>query len=740
MSLTAAIDGLEEAGRPRSRKGVPTRALMTRVLQLLNLSVRVQASLLLVTLIILRLMDPQPVESLRLRYFDLLQSVQPPSASVDQVVIVDIDEQSLAELGQWPWPRTRVAEMVTALLDSGAAAVGFDMLFAEPDRMSPARFVASTHGLPRQLTQALLAGRDNDQVLAERLTDAPVALGVSATHETDHPYADRRQVNTPVIEVNGDARPHLLAYGSVIRNLDVLEAAAQGRGMVTLNSERDGIVRRVPAVLRSGETLYPTLAVELVRIVTGRENYSLVTNKSGGGVDGLQIGPYDVPTDMNGLVWLRHRQHDPAIYVSATDLFAGDFDRAAIDGKIVLVGTSAVGLRDLRATPVNAAIPGVEIHAQMLNAILGQNFLTRPNYAMGFELSAALLFGILIILTVPRASALASLPIIIAVLAATAGASYYLFSAQSLLIDASFPILCTAALFTILIYGNFSRAEAQRRQVRAAFSQYLAPSLVDRLVNDPAKLELGGEQREMTFLFTDIAGFTAFAENIDPVVLTRTLNAYLDQMCQIVMAHGGTIDKIVGDAVHALFNAPIDQPDHAQRAVTCGLALDSFGKEFAQRMQADGLDFGHTRIGINTGRCVVGNFGGSQRFDYTAHGDAINTAARLEAANKHLGTTICVAGTTADQCRDVLFRPIGSLLLQGRRRGLDTFEPIPASEGKSQQIHDYIAAFASLNAAAPEALKAFRDLVERYPQDPLAALHFRRLSDGQAGIEFRVEK
>ncbi|MEO1250320.1 MAG: adenylate/guanylate cyclase domain-containing protein, partial [Pseudomonadota bacterium] len=254
------------------------------------------------------------------------------------------------------------------------------------------------------------------------------------------------------------------------------------------------------------------------------------------------------------------------------------------------------------------------------------------------------------------------------------------------------------------------------------------------------KLELGGEQREMTFLFTDIAGFTAFAENIDPAVLTKTLNAYLDQMCQIVMAHGGTIDKIVGDAVHALFNAPIDQPDHAQRAVTCGLALDAFGKEFAQRMRADGLNFGHTRIGINTGRCVVGNFGGSQRFDYTAHGDAINTAARLEAANKHLGTTICVAGSTADQCRDIAFRPIGSLLLQGRQRGLDTFEPIPASEGKSQRFHDYNSAFALISAAAPEALQAFGNLVGRYPQDRLAAMHFRRLSDGQAGTEFRVEK
>ena len=271
--------------------------------------------------------------------------------------------------------------------------------------------------------------------------------------------------------------------------------------------------------------------------------------------------------------------------------------------------------------------------------------------------------------------------------------------------------------------------------MRAAFSQYLAPALVERLVSDPDQLELGGEQREMTFLFTDIAGFTSFAEGMNPTALVAILNDYLDNICRIVMEQGGTIDKIVGDAIHAIFNAPVDQPDHAQRAVVCGLAIDAFGKKFAARMRDEGYSFGQTRIGINTGTCVVGNFGGSHRFDYTAHGDAINTAARLESVNKHFGTTICVAGSTARQCSNLQFRPVGNLYLHGKTEGLEAFEALFEQEAESQRIRDYRAAFQQLDKSPYAAREAFARLAEQYPDDPLIALHRKRLADGQNGTD-----
>ena len=736
MTKTALVGSI---GVERERDGRGWRVLGRHFARFWG-SPRLQTSILLALALGLRLLDPQPLETLRLKAFDLLQQTQAASETSGHVAIVDIDEQSLSRLGQWPWPRTEIATLVDHLIAAGAVAVGFDMLFAEPDRLSPALFAASAHSLSPNLRRAIANGQDNDAVLADRIADTPVVLGVSATHEMDHPYADRRYRLTPAVERNGDPRPFLLSYAAVIRNLGMLEQAAAGRGMVTLSSERDGLVRRVPAVLRVGDDLYPTLAVESVRVAMQRPHYSVKTDPNGGGVEGLGIGQLQLPTDINGLVWLRHRTHDPSLYLSASDVVQNRFDHRAVAGKIVLIGTSAVGLRDLRATPVSAAIPGVEIHAQLASSILNQDFLTRPNYAVGLEIAATLMIGILVIALVPKASSLTSLPIIAFILCAIAGGSWHLFDAYALLLDPSYAILTSAALFSWLIYGNYSRAEAQRQQVRTAFGQYLAPALVERLVNDPNQLELGGEQREMTFLFTDIAGFTSFAESMKPTTLVTILNGYLDTTCRIVMEHGGTIDKIVGDAIHAIFNAPLDQPDHAQRAVACGMAIDAFGKQFAASMRDGGHDFGATRIGINTGSCVVGNFGGSHRFDYTAHGDAINTAARLESVNKHLGTTICVSGSTVERCQGLHFRPVGNLYLKGKAMGLGAYEALSEEEAASERVHAYRTAFEELKSSAAGARSIFDDLATRYPDDELIALHRRRLANGHTGADIVLDK
>lgn len=735
MSAPAAIEG--HAGRRRESQVLPRlRSTMIRLWG----SPRLAACLFLGAALALRVVDPQPLETLRLYGFDLLQTSQPRQMVADHVAIVDIDERSLAQIGQWPWPRTQIADLIERLNGARAQAIGFDMLFAEPDRLSPARFAALARGLEPDLLNAVAAGKDHDVALAETMADIPVVLGVSATHERDHPYADRRFKVTPIVEQNGDPRPFVLSYGAVIRNLGSLEEAAAGRGMVTLNSERDGLVRRVPAVLRVGRDLYPTLAVELARIALDRPHYRVSMAPNGGGLSGIHLGQLELPTDLHGLVWLRHGEHDPSLYLSAADLLEGSFDQEAVRDKIILVGTSAVGLRDLRATPVSASIPGVEIHAQLLDAILSQEFLTRPSYSTGLELALTLVLGAVVILVLPMATALTSLPIIGALLTGVAGGTWYLFDAHAILLDASYPILTCSALFSWLIYSNYSRAEVQRRQVRAAFSQYLAPALVERLTKDPEQLELGGEQREMTFLFTDIAGFTSFAEGMSPTTLVTVLNTYLDNVCRIVMEQGGTIDKIVGDAIHAIFNAPIDQPDHACRAVVCGLAIDRFGKEFAASMHAGGHDFGLTRIGINTGSCVVGNFGGSHRFDYTAHGDAINTAARLESVNKHLGTTICVAGSTTRQCPSLHFRPVGNLYLKGKTEGLEAFEALDEDEAASERVRDYRAAFQLLETESPEGRDAFERLAESHADDALVAFHQQRLAAGQSGVDIVMDK
>lgn len=288
----------------------------------------------------------------------------------------------------------------------------------------------------------------------------------------------------------------------------------------------------------------------------------------------------------------------------------------------------------------------------------------------------------------------------------------------------------------VLVLDDITR----EKRVRSAFGQYLAPTVIEELLANPDKLKLGGEKRELTAMFTDIEGFTTLTEGVDPERLVSLLHEYFDIACGIVLRHGGTIDKIVGDALHVIFNAPVQVEDHAARAVDCALELSRCSRELTARQRERGLALGRTRIGVNTGPCVVGNFGGSTRFDYTAHGDAINTAARLEGANKHLGTSICISESTVAQCgAELRFRPIGRLLLKGKKETIAVFEPVAGNGQKSVAAQDYLEAYAALAEQRPDAADRFRDLAARFPDDPLIGLHARRLVEGATGVDMVLE-
>ncbi len=280
----------------------------------------------------------------------------------------------------------------------------------------------------------------------------------------------------------------------------------------------------------------------------------------------------------------------------------------------------------------------------------------------------------------------------------------------------------------------------QKRFIREAFSRFVAPAVVDELIADPERLSLGGKRQELTVVFTDLADFTALIENAEPADVLPVLNRYLDSLCQIVLDHGGTIDKIVGDALHAFFGAPLEQPDHPARAMACVLALDAFGCAFVEEEDARALGFGVTRIGVHTGTAVVGNFGGDAFFDYTAHGDVVNTAARMESVNKHLGTRVCVTGDTARRCPEVRFRPVCTLVLKGKSTGVEAFEPLAEAAAAAPEIRAYLEAFRLMEAGDPEAPAAFRRLTETYPHDPLAAFHARRLGAAETGSTVVMEE
>ncbi len=412
--------------------------------------------------------------------------------------------------------------------------------------------------------------------------------------------------------------------------------------------------------------------------------------------------------------------------------------KAWFAGKVVLIGAD-MPLTDRFYTPVTiargegATIPGVFIHAHALAQLLdGRRPPEAPLGAEAALVIALALAGLLIAMLdiVVPAKIVADVVVLVALWVG----GFALFDSHAVLVPLITPSLSLVFSSSVATAYLGRRERRQKRHLRRAFSRYISPAVVAEIAADPSKLTLGGERREVTFIFTDIADFTGLMEKTEPTVILPALNDYLDGMCRIVLEHDGTMDKIVGDAVVSFFGAPSDQPDHAARAVNCALAQDAFARAYAQEQQALGVDFGGTRIGVNTGMAVVGNFGGESFFDYTAHGDTVNTAARMESVNKHLGTTVCVAGATAERCPDVAFRPVGTLVLKGKVKGVEAFEPLSPEQAGSPATAAYMEAFELLRNEDPAAATALDRLLQICPDDKLAALHARRLADGEKGI------
>jgi len=533
---------------------------------------RLVGFVILLAALALRAADPSPVQVLQMRGFDLLQQLFPRVPKQQPVSIVDIDEESLGAIGQWPWPRTTLADLVERLTRLGAVVIGFDVLFVEPDRLSPDRIAELLPRLSPEFRQALKEQPSNDAVMAEVLRHSRVVLSASSITRVIADEQARSTLKIPVAKIGGDPLAYLPIYPGMIRNVPVLEAAATGHGMVTIEPEIDGIVRRVPLLIAVRREIYPTLVVEMLRVATGGNAFAVKSNRAG--IESVVVGGVAIPTDGNGEVWVHYAPHRSDMYVSAKDVLQGTVDPARIQGRLVLVGTSAIGLQDLKATPIQAALPGVEIHAQLLETILSGSYLTRPNWSMGAELFLILAVGLIMIAFVPMAGARLSLLVLLLAGGGIAAGTWYLYIFRAFMIDGAMPVITAALLYTVLVYTNYSREEAQRRQIRGAFSQYLSPTLVEQLASDPGKLVLGGEVRNMSFMFCDIRGFTTISEQFkaDPASLTRLINRFMTPMTEAIMAKGGTIDKYIGDCIMAFWNAPLTDPEHPANA--CAAALE----------------------------------------------------------------------------------------------------------------------------------------------------------------------
>ena len=649
------------------------------------------------------------------------------------VRVVDLDEESLKRIGQWPWPRTKMAELVNELRDAGATVIVFDMVFSEADRTSPANMMKTWTHAPVTLRSQLSALPDHDTLFEQALAKGGVVLG----NVLDNVTQSRRELARPfeIVELGPSTLPYLQGDTNSIGALPRFQAAAAGNGSFSFFPDTDGVVRRVPLLVRVGDQVMPSLSAEALRVSQNASDFVVnVSEQEGAGIEEVLIGDLNIPTTKEGEMWVRFTRGGEGRYIPAWKILSDPSARAQVKDKIVLIGASAKGLMDLRFSPFREIIPGVEVHALALEQILTGTPLIRPNWAIGLEVPLFIVGGLLVGFLALYSGALLSAALVIVMIGATGWGGWIAYSKYSLLLDPSFPALIMLLAFIFGSLYHHIMSERRQRWVKQAFARYVSPNLVSHLVDNPGELELGGHRRECSFIFTDLAGFTSLMEKLDPAEAVGLLNTYLDNMIRIAFEHEGTLDRIVGDAVAIMFSAPVEQPDHRARALRCAEAMHHFSIQYALDAQARGVPWGVTRIGIHTGEVTVGNFGGSTIFDYRALGDPVNTASRLESVNKQLGTLVCVSEATLSGCPDAKVRPVGKLVLKGKTEPLMVFQPIFSSQIELPYPDEaYEQAFTLMAQQQPDALARFTQLSAMRPDDPLVRFHLARLTAGQIG-------
>jgi adenylate cyclase len=633
----------------------------------------------------LYLAEPYPVEFLRLKTFDYFQQLKPreiPPPQGKPVTIIDLDENSLTEIGQWPWPRDVIAKMVQNLMQMGAVQVAFDVTFPEPDRMNPAGIADNIKGLDEETKNKLRAIPSNDEIFAGVIKKSRVVLGQTGYWEK----RDADEIAPPAIKKSialrgakgaPDPGKWLSSFPSLVRNVPVIEKYAAGHGIFSIIPERDGIIRRVSTMFKYDDEIYPSLSVEMMRTAFNRRTVQLRYDSAGikeiGIASRRQFPPHGLKlkTDANGRVWPYFSKSDKAKYVSAKDVLNGTADPSLIKGKLTVVGTSASGLLDIRATPVDPIIPGVEIHVQLIEAAMHNLYLSRPGFFLAAELALILFGGLAIIILVPMLGAKWGMVAFVLIAAGSGATSWYLFAGLDLsilgiklpgrmLFDSGYAIISILFMYMTLTYTSYAREEASRRQTRDAFSKYLSPDMVNRVAENPGELKLGGEKRELTLLFCDVRGFTTISEQFDAEGLTSLINKLLTPLTNVILDRSGTIDKYMGDCIMAFWNAPLDDEDHAFNGCSSALAMLGEMGSLNDRLEIEAKEEGRKHIplkvglGLNSGGCVVGNMGSDQRFDYSVLGDPVNLAARLESGSKNYGMNVVLGPSTNAMVEDRL--------------------------------------------------------------------------------------
>lgn len=701
--------------------------------------------------------QPVLLQSLRYLTFDFYQRVSPAPPLPDSPVrVVAIDEESLARLGQWPWPRSTVAQLTDQLGAAGASAIVFDVLFTEPDRTSPEQMLV---WLPeergRALRRVISSWPTHDSAFAESVARNPTVLAAVLHHERTDQILP---LKAGFAVAGDDPGPFVANFSGVSGNLPALTEAAHGVGFINWVPDRDQVVRRVPLLALQGDTLTPSLDLEALRVAQGASTYMVRSSNAHGatafgqatGVNEVRVGGAIIPTGPNADMWLHFRHSQPARYISAAAIVYGEVDPAELAGRIVLIGATAPGLMDLRATPLDSAIPGVEIHQQIIEQVVAGRYLSRPDYAPGIEWLIAMLTVLIIAVVALRAPASVSAGLGLVIIVGLLAGGLLLFSSAGYLFDPVFPAACAFVFAASAATYLYRRAELQRAEIRRAFSQYVAPSIVKELANHPERLKLGGEVRDLTLLVCDIRNFTGISEKFSAEEMTAFINSFLTPLTDVIIESGGTIDKYMGDSIMAFWNAPMDDAEHAAHG--CGAALRMSAKMAELNVQwraeaaAAGRPFEDVAIGIgvNSGECCVGNLGSDRHFDYSAIGDAVNVTSRLEGLTKVYGLALLMGEEAVKRAPGLAFVEVDLVRVKGRQAPSRIFTLLPEGAALALDHQHFLEAYrrgewekagALLAALRQSSAAPLAKLYQRYEQR-LQRLALVRAEDWDGVYEF----
>ena len=617
-----------------------------------------------------RIDNSDTIKTLRYKTWDTFQTIHPREILSDSVTVVNITEKDLKTYGQWPWPRHIMAMLHARIGDAGALLVNYNILFAEPDRMSGVEYLKSmpmTNELREQLGTVLL---DTDAIFSTVLKDsnrAVLMMSVKNDKGVSLPST------TQIIE-KGDAKPWLYEFGGIVSPTQRLSAGATGMGVNVTSPEPDAVVRKIPVLIRIGNKIYPSMLIENVRLLNGSKRIKVIAKEYG--IDEVLVSKKaGIPVNHNAEMYINYADPSNYIQMSASEVLSNKFNENKIKGRIVVVGMDAAGLSVLKYTPHGLTTDQM-ITAQALDTLLTGKHLLRIPQADTYEIIFIGMLGLLMIILIPRVSVLFSVPLLLFVTGGISYASFMAYTNKGFLIDPSFAVLYIFLIWSHSTYNNFATQSRLRKQIKKQFEHYLDPGMVKKLQKDPSLLKLGGETRNMTFLFCDIRGFTPISEKYkgNPAGLTKLINRFLTRMTDVIIANGGTIDKFMGDCIMAFWNAPIENKKHRQLAVKSALEMTVALAELNMHLQAEGLPKINIGIGINTGDALVGNMGSEQRFDYSVIGDAVNLASRLESSSKTLGKTIVIGEETRHTIETVYpFEYIDSITVKGKTEEIKVY-------------------------------------------------------------------